>query len=130
MVRVPTYFKGVEKAKRIEYRAPDPTANPYLAFSAILMAGLDGIKNKTDPGEPVVDANIWHMPKSERHKMGIREIPRSLDEALDELENDNKFLRPVFGSEFIGTYLDLKRDESRLIASYPHPIEVYHYLDG
>ena len=130
VVRVPTYFKGVEKAKRIEYRAPDPTANPYLAFSAILMAGLDGIKNKTDPGEPVVDANIWHMPKSERHKMGIREIPRSLDEALDELENDNKFLRPVFGSEFIGTYLDLKRDESRLIASYPHPIEVYHYLDG
>ncbi len=62
--------------------------------------------------------------------MGIREIPRSLDEALDELENDNKFLRPVFGSEFVGTYLDLKRDESRLIASYPHPIEVYHYLDG
>ena len=64
VVRVPTYYKGIEKAKRIEYRAPDPTANPYLAFSAILMAGLDGLKKKTDPGDPVVDQNIYHMTTS------------------------------------------------------------------
>ncbi len=130
VVRVPTYYKGIEKAKRVEYRAPDPTANPYLAFSAILMAGLDGVKRKLDPGDPVVNENIWHMSKGKRAELGIKEIPRSLDEALDELEADNAFLRPVFGKELLDTYIELKREECRLIASYPHPMEVYHYLDG
>jgi glutamine synthetase len=86
VVRVPTYYKGIEKAKRIEYRAPDPTANPYLAFSAILMAGLDGIKKKTDPGQPVVDENIWHMSKAKRDELGIGGDTKKPYEALDELE--------------------------------------------
>ncbi len=130
VVRVPTYYKGVEHAKRVEYRAPDPTCNPYLAFSAILMAGLDGIKRKLDPGAPVVDENIYHMDAAQRKRLGIRELPRSLDEALDDLEADSEFLRPVFGKELIDTYIDIKRDECRMIAQYPHPIEVYQYLDG
>ncbi len=130
VVRVPTYYKGVEKAKRVEYRAPDPTCNPYLAFSAILMAGLDGLKKKTDPGAPVVDENIWHMSATKRNELGIGEIPRSLNEALDELESDSEFLKPVFNKELVQTYIDIKRDECRDMAAYPHPIEVYHYLDG
>lgn len=130
VVRVPTYYKGIEKAKRVEYRAPDPTCNPYLAFSAILMAGLDGIRKGIDPGDPVVDENIWHMSQDKRTKLGIGEIPRSLDEALDELESDSAFLKPVFNDSLIRTYIDLKREECRNIAAYPHPIEIYQYLDG
>ncbi len=130
VVRVPTYYKGIEKAKRLEYRAPDPTCNPYLAFSAILMAGLDGIKKKIDPGAPVVDENIWHMSAAKRKELKIDEIPRSLDEALDELETDDEFLKPVFSKGIIQSYIDIKRDECRMLASYPHPMEVYHYLDG
>ncbi|MDE1767776.1 MAG: type I glutamate--ammonia ligase [Candidatus Micrarchaeota archaeon] len=130
VVRVPTYYKGIEEAKRIEYRAPDPSCNPYLAFSAMLMAGLDGIKKRIDPGMPVVDENIWHMDLDRRKQLKIGEIPRSLTEALDELESDNEFLKPAFSSSLLDTYIDLKREESRLIASYPHPIEVYQYLDS
>ncbi len=130
VIRVPTYYKGVEKAKRIEYRAPDPSCNPYLAFSAILMAGLDGLKRKIEPGEPVVNENIWHMSAAKRKQMGIGEIPRSLNEALDDLEGDREFLKPVFANELLDTYIELKREECRLIASYPHPIEVYQYLDS
>ena len=130
VVRVPTYFKGIEHAKRIEYRAPDPTCNPYLAFSAILMAALDGIKKKTEPGEPVVSENIWHMSSEKRKSLRIGEIPRSLNEALDSLENDKEFLKPVFANEILDTYIELKREECRVISSYPHPIEVYQYLDG
>ncbi len=130
VVRVPTYYKGIEKAKRIEYRAPDPTCNPYLAFSAILMAGLDGLKKKTDPGAPVVDESIYEMSASKRKELGIGELPKSLDEALDELESDREFLKPVFSSSLLDTYIDLKRQECRVMASYPHPMEVYNYLDG
>jgi glutamine synthetase len=130
VVRVPTYYKGVEKAKRIEYRAPDPTCNPYLAFSAILMAGLDGLKKKIDPGQPVVDESIYLMGPEKRKELGIRELPKNLEEALTELEADNAFLKPVFTNELLDTYISLKKDECRLIASYPHPIELYQYLDG
>jgi glutamine synthetase len=130
VVRVPTYYKGIENAKRIEYRAPDPTCNPYLAFSAILMAALDGLKRRTEPGEPVVDENIWHMSAEKRKKLDIKEIPRSLNEALDELESNSEFLKPVFNSALLQTYIDLKREECRNIAAYPHPIEVYNYMDG
>ncbi|MGD0729046.1 MAG: type I glutamate--ammonia ligase [Candidatus Micrarchaeaceae archaeon] len=129
VVRVPGYFKGSEVAKRLEYRAPDPSCNPYLALSAILMAGLDGIKNKTDPGIPT-DENIYHMDAKRRNEMHIGELPRSLDEALDELELDNQFLLPVFNKSLIDMYVDIKREECRNIASYPHPIELYHYLDS
>ncbi|MEM4046265.1 MAG: type I glutamate--ammonia ligase, partial [Metallosphaera sp.] len=64
-----------------------------------------------------------------RKELGIKELPRSLDEALDELETDNEFLKPIFNSSILETYIDLKRDESRTIQMYPHPIEIYYYLD-
>ena len=71
-----------------------------------------------------------HMSAERRKELGIGEMPRSLAEALDELEADSEFLKPVFNKEILQTYIDLKKEECRNIASYPHPIEVYHYLDG
>ncbi len=131
VVRIPTYAKaGVPAAKRLEYRAPDPSCNPHVAFSAILMAALDGVKKKIDPGNPVVNENIYHMSPERRRSLGIRELPRSLDEALDELESDKEFLKPVVGPEFLDTYMELKRQECRMIAQHPHPIEFLHYMDA
>ncbi|MEM3939861.1 MAG: type I glutamate--ammonia ligase [Saccharolobus sp.] len=129
VIRVPAYYKGMEKAKRIEYRPPDPSTNPYLAFSAILMAALDGVNKKIDPGDPV-DENIYHLTPERRRQLGIKELPRSLDEALDELESDKEFLKPVFNSSILDTYIDLKREESRNLQGYPHPMEIYYYLDS
>lgn len=128
IVRVPVYYKGIEKAKRIEYRSPDPSANPYLAFAAILMAAVDGVKKKKDPGDPV-DENIYHLSAEKRKALNIKELPRSLDEALDELESDNEYLKPVFNSAILQTYIDLKREEARALQMYPHPMELYYYLD-
>jgi glutamine synthetase len=130
VVRIPTYFKGVEHAKRLEYRAPDPSTNPYMAFSAILMAGIDGIKHKIDPGPPVVNENIYHMTAEKRKELGIRELPRSLHEALDELESDSAFLKPVFPESLLRTYVDEKRAEARRLASFPSAMEVHEYLDA
>lgn len=129
IVRVPAYYKGMEKAKRIEYRAPDPSTNPYLAFSGILMAGVDGIKNKIDPGA-YVDENIYHLSEEKRRELNIKVLPRSLDEALDALENDKAFLKPVFNASFLDAYVELKREEVRSLAQHPHPMEVYYYLDS
>ncbi|AWR94890.1 type I glutamate--ammonia ligase [Acidianus brierleyi] len=129
IIRVPSYYRGMEKAKRIEYRAPDPSTNPYLAFSAILMAALDGVNKKIDPGDPV-DENIYHLTPDKRKELGIRELPRSLDEALDELESDNEFLKPVFNSSMLNVYVDLKRDEAKTLQMYPHPMELYYYMDS
>jgi len=128
-IRIPAYYKGMEKAKRLEYRPPDPSTNPYLAFSAILMAAIDGIKKKIDPGDPV-DENIYHMSEEKKKQLKIRELPRSLDEALDELESDNEFLKPVFNSSLLSTYIDLKREEAKTLQQYPHPMEIYYYLDA
>jgi glutamine synthetase len=129
IIRVPSYFRGIEKAKRIEYRAPDPSTNPYLLFSAVLMAALDGVNKKMDPGDPV-DENIYHLTPEKRREKGIRELPRSLDEALDELESDKEFLKPVFSNSIIDTYIDLKRQEAKTLQMYPHPMELYYYLDS
>lgn len=126
-IRVPGYATS-EKTLRVEYRPPDPSANPYLAVSAIVLAGLDGIKKKIEPGDPV-EENIYKIPRSRRKELGIRELPRSLEEALDELEVDNDWLRPVFTEDLIETYIELKRGESKLITSYPTPPEVYYYID-
>jgi glutamine synthetase len=129
VIRVPAYHKGVEHAKRIEYRAPDASSNPYLTFSAMLCAALDGIKNKIEPGN-AVEENIYHISPQKRKELGIKEIPRSLDEALDELEIDSGFLKPVFNSQILEQYLEMKREESRKMAMYPHPMEMYYYLDA
>ena len=116
------------KAKRIEYRPPDPAANPYLAFTALLMAGLDGVLNKIDPGEPM-DKNIYELPPEEAK---IPPMPGSLAEALRELENDHEFL--LKGDVFTQ---DLDRHVDRLQAQErhdpmrlrPHPYEFYLYYD-
>ena len=126
-VRVPVYHRN-DRRKRVEFRPPDPSCNPYLAFAAILAAGLDGIKKKIDPGDPV-DENVYTMPAEKRRALGIEQLPGSLIEAIYELESDNEFLKPVFPRELLETYIELKKDEWRHVNMYTSPIEIYLYLD-
>ena len=120
------------KGCRIEFRTPDSTANPYLAFSAMLMAGLDGIKRKINPtelGYGPLDKNIYDL--SDADKENIRSVPASLEEALDALAADNEFLTEggVFTKEFIENYINLKRDEAKAVAIRIHPHEYSLYFD-
>ena len=127
-VRIPMYSKS-EKAKRIEFRPPDPAANPYLTFSAMLMAGLDGIKHKIDPGQPI-DKNIYSLSPEEAKK--IKTVPRSLEQALDALDKDRQFLLEgdVFTSDVIDTWIEYKHEvEIDAIRLRPHPHEFYLYYD-
>lgn len=127
-VRIPVYSTS-PKAKRIEYRPPDATANPYLAFAAMLMAGIDGIKNRIDPGEPI-DKNIYDLPPEERAK--IPQFASSLEEALKELEKDHEFLLQgdVFTKDVIETWIEYKMNaEVKAIAQRPHPYEFVLYFD-
>jgi glutamine synthetase len=110
ILRVPVNDKGTGKSKRIEFRAPDPSANPYLAFSATVAAGLDGIKEKIDPGDPV-NEDIYKMSDSARRALGIKMLPRALQDSIEALKNDKGFLKPYFSNELIDTYVELKRDE-------------------
>ena len=127
-VRIPVY-SSKPAAKRIEYRPPDPSSNPYLAFSALLMAGLDGIVNKIDPGEPL-EEDIYELPPQEAAK--IPQVPGSLEAALDALEEDHEFLLKgdVFTKDLIDTWLSYKRTkEVDPIRLRPHPYEFYLYYD-
>ena len=127
-VRIPLYSRS-EKAKRLEFRPPDPSANPYLAFSAMLMAGIDGIVNKIDPGE-AVDKNIYDLPPEEA--AGIPTVPSSLEEALRALEDDHDFLLrgDVFTEDVIQSWLEYKwQKEVDEIRLRPHPWEFYLYSD-
>jgi len=130
IVRVPQHFKGEKYSylKRLEFRAPDPSANPYLVFSSVLAAGLDGIKKKTDPGEQVRE-DIFKMTRTERKKRGINILPVNLGEALDSLESDRKFLNPIFSNSVIDKIIELERRDQREIAIRPHPHEFYLYFD-
>lgn len=130
IVRVPLHFKGPDYAylKRLEFRAPDPSSNPYLVFSAVQAAGLDGIKKKIDPGDEVRE-DIYKMSKSERVKRGIGMLPANLGEALDELESDRKFLNPIFANDVIDKIIELERKDQREISIRPHPHEFYLYFD-
>ena len=127
--RIPMYSPD-PKAKRVEFRCPDPSCNPYLAFAAMLMAGLDGIENRMAPGEPM-DKNLYDLPPEELDK--VPTAPGSLEEALDALEADHQFLLKgdVFTEDVIETYIDYKRshevDEIRL---RPHPYEFFLYYDA
>lgn len=112
---------------RIEYRPPDPSSNPYLAVSAIILAGLDGIIKKTDPGDPV-DENVYRLAPERRRQLGIKSLPRSLDEALDHLESDNNYLLRVFPKDLLETYIEIKREEARRVSSMPSPIDYIEYL--
>ncbi|WP_411345756.1 type I glutamate--ammonia ligase [Paenibacillus sp. WLX1005] len=130
-VRIPV-AAVTPKGCRIEFRTPDSTANPYLAFSAMLMAGLDGIKNKRDPrelGYGPFDKNIYEL--SDADKEGIRSVPASLEEALDELEKNYEFLLEgdVFTEDFITNYIAFKRAEAKDVAIRVHPHEFSLYYD-
>lgn len=128
-VRVPMYSEN-PKTKRIEFRPPDPSANPYLVFAAMLLAGLDGIKNKIEPPPPV-DKNIFEdLTAEERAK--IKTVPSSLNESLDALEADHAFLLAgdVFTKDLIEVWLEYKRSrELDAIRLRPHPYEFYLYFD-
>lgn len=112
VIRVPVNERNNSRSKRVEFRAPDPSANPYLAFSAMVAAGLDGIRKKTEPGDPV-NRDIYRMSDSERKSLGIRSLPGSLGESLAALESDSGFLRPFFPDELLEVHAALKRVEAR-----------------
>ncbi len=110
VVRVPVNEKGNTSSKRIEFRAPDPAANPYLAFSAIVAAGMDGIDKKIEPGNPIHE-DIYKMTDSKRKSLGIGVLPGSLEESLSALKNDSSYLDLCFNKDLIDTYIRLKDEE-------------------
>jgi len=117
------------KAKRLEFRCPDASGNPYLAFSAMVMAGLDGIKNKMEPPAPI-DRDLYDLPPEEARR--VRLVPASLDEVLDNLEHDHEFLLEggVFTEDVVETWIDLKRaTEIDPLRLRPHPYEFALYYD-
>ncbi len=127
--RIPMYFNN-PVAKRVEYRCPDPSCNPYLAFPAMLLAGIDGILNKIDPGDPL-DVNIYEMSPEEA--ANVKTVPGSLEESLSALEEDHEFLLrgDVFTKDLIDTWLDFKREkELDAVRLRPHPYEFFLYFDA
>jgi len=127
-VRIPQYTQS-PKAKRLEFRCPDPSANPYLAFSAMLMAGLDGIQNRIEPHDPV-DKDIYDLPRAELE--GLPSVPGSLDESLRALEEDHDFLLQggVFTQDLIDAWIEYKFEhEVDPIRLRPHPYEFHLYYD-
>jgi glutamine synthetase len=118
IVRIPINDKLSRESKRIEFRAPDPSCNPYLAFSAIVAAGLDGMRKKIDPGDPV-DENIYKMSDSRRNDLGINSVPGSLEESIASLKSDQLYLtNTCFNDECLETYIDLKEDESSRVRGF------------
>ena len=118
------------KGKRVEVRFPDPGANPYLAFAAMLMAGLDGVTNKIDPGDPAMDKNLYDLPPAELAK--IPTVCGSLREALETLDKDRGFLKMggVFSDDMIDAYIELRMAENMRYEMTPHPGRVRHVLLG
>ncbi len=128
-VRIPMFSKS-PKAKRIEFRAPDPMANPYLAFSAMMMAGLDGIQNRIEPPAPL-DKDLYELPREER--ANIQQTPGSLQAVLENLQNDHAYLLKgdVFTPDLIEAYISYKmKHEVEAIALRPHPYEFFLYSDN
>jgi glutamine synthetase len=126
-IRIPTYSEN-PKTRRIEYRPPDPAANPYLCFASLLLAGLDGVLNKIEPGEPM-DKNMYELPPEELAK--VPQVPSSLGEALDLLEKDHAFLLKgdVFTTDFLEMWVAAKRKEVDALRLRPHPYEFHLYYD-
>jgi glutamine synthetase len=123
-IRIP--FVQSDKARRVEARFPDPLANPYLAFTALMMAGLDGVQNKIHPGDPA-DKNLYDLPPEEDAK--IPTVCHSLDQALEALDKDREFLTRggVFSNDFIDAYIALKMEEVTRIRMTTHPLEFEMY---
>ncbi len=127
-IRIPMFSQS-PKLKRLEFRPPDPSCNPYLAFSAMLMAGLDGIQNRIDPGQPL-DKDIYDLTPEELKD--VPSLPGSLDEALNALEADHEFLLKgeVFTPKLIERWITYKREkEIQPLRMRPHPLEFAHYFD-
>ena len=117
------------KSKRLEFRCPDPSCNPYLAFSALMMAGIDGIENKVDPGDPL-DKDIYDLPPEELANVPV--MPGSLEEAISELDKDYEFLLKgdVFTEDVIKTWVNWKMEnEVGALRQRPHPWEFAMYYD-
>ncbi|MBE7055817.1 MAG: type I glutamate--ammonia ligase [Ruminococcaceae bacterium] len=131
VIRIPAYAKSPDK-RRFELRNPDATCNPYFCYAAILMAGLDGIKNKIDPhanGWGPYDMNLYHLSDEEKAK--LHHLPTSLDEALVALENDYEYLTAggVFPEELLKNFIEAKKAECRELAKIPHPAEFDKYYN-
>ena len=131
VIRIPAYAKSPDK-RRFELRNPDATCNPYFCYAAILMAGLDGVKNKIDPhanGWGPYDMNLYNLPEEEKAK--LKGLPTSLDEALSALEADHAYLTEagVFPEELIANFIKSKRAECRQLAAIPHPAEFDKYYN-
>ena len=126
-VRIPTYFDKPE-ARRLEFRAPDPSCNPYLSFSACLMAGIDGVINQIEPPTPM-DVDLYELEGEAKRR--IKQTPGSLEEVLDALDADRDFLMrgDVFTEDLIEAWLSLKRASAKEVALRPHPYEFYLYSD-
>jgi glutamine synthetase len=126
-IRIP--WVSSPKAKRLEVRFPDPMGNPYLTFVALLMAGLDGIENRIDPGGPM-DKNLYDLPPREQKK--VPEVCGSLREALDNLDKDRGFLKKggVMDDDFIDSYIELKNEEVARLQLHPHPVEFDMYYSS
>ncbi len=131
VIRIPAYAKSPDK-RRFELRNPDATCNPYFCYAAILMAGLDGVKNKIDPHENgwgPYDMNLYHLSDEEKAK--LQGLPTSLDEALDALESDHEYLTAtgVFPEELIKNFIKSKREECKALAAIPTPAEFDKYYN-
>ena len=130
-LRIPAYAKNPDK-KRFELRCPDGTCNPYYAYSAILMAGIDGILKRIDPqkeGFGPYDFNLYKLSKEDQKK--IKQLPRSLDEALDALESDSEFLSAdgVFPEKLIEVWIERRRGDAARFNQLPQPVEFEMYYD-
>ena len=128
-VRIPAYEKGSEDAKRVEFRTPDPSCNPYFAFAAITAAGLDGMRRKMDPGNPV-DEDIYKLTPEKRRELSVGELPGSLKEAVESLQSDSSFLDGIFPRDLLEIITELEMEAYRSVAARPHPYEFYLYFDA
>src|SRR5438309_1960387 len=126
-IRIPTYFDKPE-ARRLEFRAPDPSCNPYLSFSACLMAGLDGVINKIEPPAPM-DMDLYELEGEAKRR--LKQTPGAPEEWLDALDADRDFLMrgDVFTDDLIEAWLSIKRQSAKEVALRPHPYEFYLYSD-
>ncbi len=129
-IRIPVYQRGASNAagKRIEFRTPDPSCNPYLCFAAVMSAGLDGIRRKIDSGDPV-DENIYSLTVERRKQLGVKELPGSLKESINCLKSDGEFLKPIFTDDLIEKIIENSMAEYTQVSARPHPYEFYLYFD-
>jgi glutamine synthetase len=128
LIRIPRYTEGRHKSMRAELRFPDPSSNPYLAFAAMLAAALDGIERNLIPPKPLNNVNLYHLEPQERMKMGVGELPSSLDEALDELDKD-ELLKSAFGPATYEAFSRAKREEWDEYRIRVTDYEIQRYLE-